>query len=295
MRKSRSGNRIGYEIHGDTQARPNIQQLFKHFPRNSINNCCPAIYFGIRNWERAINSARPSCASTDMEARRLTPHKTKLPAAEHAYRSIRAAIVSGHLEEGERLIEERLSEDLGLSRTPVREAIRRLTQEGFIERHGGYNTRVATFPADEMEQTFHIRQMLESYAAERAARLATDEDIASIRALSDLIARSTPPQSPADYQKISEANEAFHRKIVEAARSTRLTALMSTAFDIGMVDRTYRRYSTEELVRSANHHCEIADAIAARAPDWAGAAMRTHIRAAEVAAAKSSQLQDAAE
>ena len=230
-----------------------------------------------------------------MEARRLAPNKTKLPAAEHAYRSIRAAIVSGHLEEGERLIEERLSEDLGLSRTPVREAIRRLTQEGFIERHGGYNTRVATFPADEMEQTFHIRQMLESYAAERAARLATDEDIASIRALSDLIARSTPPKSPADYQKISEANEAFHRKIVEAARSTRLTALMSTAFDIGMVDRTYRRYSTEELVRSANHHCEIADAIAARAPDWAGAAMRTHIRAAEVAAAKSSQLQDAAE
>ncbi|NNJ75312.1 MAG: GntR family transcriptional regulator [Anderseniella sp.] len=230
-----------------------------------------------------------------MEVGRLETQKTKLPAAEHAYRSIRAAIVSGHLEEGERLIEERLSEDLGLSRTPVREAIRRLTQEGFIERHGGYNTRVATFPADEMEQTFHIRQMLESYAAERAARLATDEDIASIRALSDLIARLTPPQSPADYQKISEANEAFHRKVVEAARSTRLTALMSTAFDIGMVDRTYRRYSTEELVRSANHHCEIADAIAARAPDWAGVAMRTHIRAAEVAAAKSSQLQDAAE
>ena len=91
-----------------------------------------------------------------MEIHRLETPKTKLPAAEHAYRSIRAAIVSGHLEEGERLIEERLSEDLGLSRTPVREAIRRLTQEGFIERHGGYNTRVATFPADEMEQTFHI-------------------------------------------------------------------------------------------------------------------------------------------
>lgn len=225
----------------------------------------------------------------------MTPKPDKLPAAERAYRSIRSAIVSGQLEEGERLVEERLSEDLGLSRTPVREAIRRLTMEGFIERQGGYTTRVATFPADEMEQTFHIRQMLESYAAERAARLATAEDIAIIRALSDEISKHTPPKSPSDFQAISEANEAFHRKIVETARSPRLTALMSMAFDVGMVDRTYRRYNAEELVRSANHHREITDAIAANSPEWAGTAMRTHIRAAEVAAAKTGNQKGTAE
>jgi DNA-binding GntR family transcriptional regulator len=220
---------------------------------------------------------------------------TKLPAAEHAYRSLRSAIISGELKEGERLIEEKVSADLGLSRTPVREAIRRLTLEGFIERHGGYNTRVASFPEDEVEQTFHIRQMLESYAAERAARLATDEEIAQLRALSDQISRHTPPQTGEDYQKISEANEAFHRRIVDIAKSPRLSAMMSMAFDVGMVVRTYRRYTEEELVRSANHHQEITAAIAAHSPDWAGAAMRTHIRAAQLAAAKSYNLQDAAE
>jgi DNA-binding transcriptional regulator YhcF (GntR family) len=134
---------------------------------------------------------------------------TKLPAAEHAYRSIRSAIISGELEEGERLIEEKVSADLGLSRTPVREAIRRLTLEGFIERHGGYNTRVASFPEDEVEQTFHIRQMLESYAAERAARLATDEEIAQLRALSDQISRHTPPQTSDDYQKFPRPMKPF--------------------------------------------------------------------------------------
>lgn len=225
----------------------------------------------------------------------MDSQQTKLPAAEHAYRSIRASIISGELVEGERLIEERLSENLGLSRTPVREAIRRLTLEGFVERHGGYNTRVASFPADEMEQTFHIRQMLESYAAERAARLANDEEIAAIRALSDQISRHTPPRTSEDYKKISEANEAFHRKIVEVAKSPRLSAMMAMAFDVGMVVRTYRRYSEDELIRSANHHREITEAIAAHAPEWAGSAMRTHIRAAQVAAAKSSDLKDAAE
>lgn len=217
----------------------------------------------------------------------MTQPQKKMPAAEQAYRRIRNAIVSGDLEEGQRLTEERLSEELGLSRTPIRDAIRRLSLEGFIERHEGYNTRVATFPADEMEQSFHIRQFLESYAAERAARLATDADTAAIRALSDEISRLTPPRNTDDYQRISAANEAFHRKIVEVSRSPRLTAHMTMAFDIGMVDRTYRRYSEEELVRSAKHHREIADAIAARAPEWARSAMQTHVRAAEVAAARS--------
>ncbi|MEM1049914.1 MAG: GntR family transcriptional regulator [Pseudomonadota bacterium] len=216
----------------------------------------------------------------------MQPEK-KIPAAEQAYRNIRAAIVSGDLEEGDRLIEERLSKELGLSRTPVREAIRRLTLEGFIERNEGYNTRVAPVPADEMEQTFHIRQFLESYAAERAARLATDDDISEIRAICDEISRHTPPKCAEDYQKISVANEAFHRKIVEVSRSPRLTAHMMMAFDIVMVDRTYRRYSEDELIRSAKHHREITDAIAAHAPEWARTAMQTHIRAAEIAASRS--------
>ncbi|MFD0917184.1 GntR family transcriptional regulator [Pseudahrensia aquimaris] len=210
----------------------------------------------------------------------------KLAAAEYAYRSIRSDIVSGALAEGERLTEERLSRVLGLSRTPVRDAIRRLTHEGFIVRQSGYTTRVARFPEDEMKQAFDIRQMLESYACERAAMLATDEEVALITQYSEEIASLTPPKNEDEYARITEANEAFHRTIAQAARSPRLSALMTMAFDVGMVVRTYRRYSEEELIRSAGHHREIADAIRAKSPEWAGSAMRTHIRAAQTAAGK---------
>ena len=66
-------------------------------------------------------------------------------------------------------------------------------------------------------------------------------------------------------------------------------SIPSARLDIGMVDRTYRLYSEEELIRSAKHHREIADAVAAHAPDWARTAMQTHVRAAEAAAIRSVQ------
>jgi DNA-binding GntR family transcriptional regulator len=221
---------------------------------------------------------------------KLTDELPKGAAADTAYRKIRSDIISGVLEEGERLTEERISKKLGMSRTPVREALGRLTIEGFVERSGGYTTRVARFPADEAEQIFQIREMLEAYAAERAARMATPQDIIELRQLAEAILQNTPPKTKLQYQNIANANEQFHKKIVETARSPRLTALMSMAFDVGMVVRTYGRYTEEELVRSARHHLEIVEAITAHAPSWASNVMRTHIRAAEATISKSLEI-----
>lgn len=203
----------------------------------------------------------------------------RVNAAEHAYRTIRSDIVSGLLAEGERLTEKRLSEDLGLSRTPVREAIGRLILEGFVERQSGYTTRVAKFPEDEIEQIFQIRKLLETYAARRAARHAGEEDIAALKAILADMQAHTPPRTDEDYRVLTEANELFHRRIVTAARSPRLTALMTMAFDVGMVTRTYRIYSDTDLIRSLHHHAELIDAIEARAPEWAESLMAAHLLA----------------
>jgi DNA-binding GntR family transcriptional regulator len=200
-------------------------------------------------------------------------------AAEAAYRTIRAQIVSGELAEGERLTEKRLSKDLSLSRTPIREAIGRLILEGFVERQSGYTTRVARFPADEITQIFDIRCLLEAYSASRAAKHATAEDIADMRTVYATMKDHTPPRNEESYQVLTEANEAFHRIIVRAARSPRLTALMTMAFDVGMVVRTYRIYTDADLMRSLQHHAELIDAIEARAPDWAENVMRAHLLA----------------
>lgn len=207
------------------------------------------------------------------------PPPPRLNATEQAYQIIRNNILTGKLEEGERLTETRLSDDLGLSRTPIREAIGRLILEGFIERQTGYNTRVAYFPKDEAEQIYEIRRLLECYSAQRAARLATEEDIAELRRIHAAMKADTPPKDADAYQRLTSANEAFHHTIVGAARSPRLTALMTTALDVSMVVRTYSMFSQEDLQRSLNHHQEIIQAIEARAPEWAASVMSAHLLA----------------
>ncbi len=203
----------------------------------------------------------------------------KLNATEAAYRSIRAKIVSGEYLEGERLTEKRLSEEFGLSRTPIREAIGRLILEGFVENHGGYTTQVAAFPEDEVEQVYEIRRLLECYSARRAARLATQDEIARLWAIYDRMKADTPPATEDAHQRLTLANEEFHKEIVAAARSPRLKALIMTAFDMGMVVRTYRMFSDAELRRSLNHHAELIEAIEAREPEWAESVMSAHLLA----------------
>lgn len=210
----------------------------------------------------------------------------KLAAAELAYEAIRAKILSGELPPGERLTEQSIAADLELSRTPIRDAIKRLTHEGFVERGAGYSTRVAQFPEDELEQIFEIRRRLESYAAARAAELASPEHVRQLRELAVGMEAHIPPKSPEDYRAISAMNQDFHRIISEAARSPRLTAILSLAVDVGVVARTYYHYSDADLVRSSQHHRELVDAIAAGSPDWAASVMSSHVLAAAVSASK---------
>lgn len=209
----------------------------------------------------------------------------KQPAAEVAYQAVRARIMSGDLADGERLKEQTLASEMGLSRTPVREAITRLIHEGFVERGEGYSTRVASFPDGELDQIFEIRRRLESYAAERAAERATPRQIDELDALTSEMEALTPPKTEAAYQQIAVINATFHRIISDAAQAPRLKAVLAMAVDIGIVSRTYRSYSDADLIRSARHHRELVDAIRARAPDWASSVMSSHV----LAAARSAQ------
>ena len=200
--------------------------------------------------------------------------------AEQAYLSLRDDILAGRLAAGERLTEVTLAEALGISRTPVREAVKRLILEGFLIREPGQGLQVVTLTADEVEQIFEIRLRLESYAARRAARHATPAEIATLKTLADAMSAHTPPGCGADYDAISEANAAFHRQVMLAARSPRLGAMLSLAVNLGLVLRTYRMYSARDLTRSSQHHHELVEAIAARAPDWAASVMAAHLQAA---------------
>ncbi len=201
-------------------------------------------------------------------------------ASEHAYGALRQAIASGEFAGGQRLTEQMLSERFGISRTPIRDALRRLEMEGLIAAGTGRGFRVAEWTRDEIDQVFNIRAMLESYAIERAARLATDEQIEELGRLSELMIDHTPPRSDEDFRVLSDSNERFHKLIIEAAKSDRLARLISMTIDMALVFRTYKMYSERDLQRSSLHHREMAEALRARSPNWAASVMRSHLLAA---------------
>ena len=203
-----------------------------------------------------------------------------ISAAEAAYLAIRGDILDGIFAAEDRVTETGLADRLGLSRTPVREAIKRLLIEGFLRRSPGEGLRVAGLSPDEVQQIFRIRCMLEGYGARRAAAHATPADCAELRRLAEVMSANTPPRTPADFEAISRANAAFHSRIMAASHSPRLAAMLSLAVNLGLVLRTYQMYSAQDMIRQSRHHHDIAEAIAARDPDWAEAAMTAHVLAA---------------
>ena len=201
-------------------------------------------------------------------------------AAENAYASLRGDILNGALAPNTRLTEMMIADRLGLSRTPVREAIKRLIMEGFVSRAPGEGLRVVGLRADEIEQIFQARLMLETYATRRAAQFATQEQICELHVLADVITACTPPRDDADLKQLSECNAQFHSRIMEAAKAPRIRNMLAAAINLGLVLRTYRLYSERDLIRSSRHHHEIAEAIEARAPEWAASVMASHLQAA---------------
>ncbi|MBI1404358.1 MAG: FCD domain-containing protein [Porphyrobacter sp.] len=200
-------------------------------------------------------------------------------ASDTAYQAIRAHLISGAAKAGEQLTEDQLSQIAGVSRTPVREAVRRLVDELLLVRSESKRLFVADWSRDDIEEMFTLRQMLECHAAERAARRLSRtqvEELAAVnRRLRDAIAGDAP-----DVARFLEANRAFHEAIIDAAHSPRLGQLLGKLVEAPVVLRTARNYSLEDLRQSARDHDELVAAFAARDAEWARAVMGSHLRRA---------------
>ncbi|WP_084583856.1 GntR family transcriptional regulator [Sphingomonas azotifigens] len=199
-------------------------------------------------------------------------------AADTAYRIIRNDILSGALAPGEQIREEELAEACGVSRTPVREALRRLEAERLIRR-AAQRSFVAALSNEEVEEAFILRGMLEGHAAARAAERITQEDLeqlfASVAACARL-ARS----ADLDVDSFLLHNREFHATVLRAAGSERLSELLAAIVEQPVVMRTARRYSSEQIARSITEHEELAVAFRHRDPEWARSVMTAHVRRA---------------
>ncbi|WP_410218458.1 GntR family transcriptional regulator [Paracoccus sp. (in: a-proteobacteria)] len=203
-------------------------------------------------------------------------------ASERAYRELRLAIVEGQLPSDRKVTELALAERFNISRTPVREAIKRLLLEGLLERRKGQGLWCALPDDDQVREIFDLRLRLEAYAAGRAAERATAQQIDDIGRSAQRMADLAETASVTDdlITRIDQENARFHALIIESTQSKRLIHLVKATVDISLVSRTFRQFTTEQRRRSARHHLEIAAAIAARSPQWAERMMEVHILSA---------------
>jgi DNA-binding GntR family transcriptional regulator len=196
--------------------------------------------------------------------------------AESVYETLRAAIRDGALSEAEPLREGRLAARLTVSRTPVREALQRLTREGLIDHANGKGVAVPALDARDLEEIYEIRLALEPEAARLAARRARDSELEAMRAVLDQAA-SVGDRNP---RRLAALNARFGDLIGEASHNRRLGRLIRQHRDgiLRAEGTTLGHPGRADKARAEQR--ALLGAIEARDPDGAARAAREHLEAA---------------
>jgi DNA-binding GntR family transcriptional regulator len=198
-------------------------------------------------------------------------------AAESAYATLRNEILNGTRGMGERLREEEVGAAIGISRTPVREAFRRLAAEGLIEYEPNRGVKIASWTTRDVDEIFHIRGLLEPYACRLVANRG-EVDFDSLEELATEMEREASRERP-DLGRVSQLNNMFHAQIVRAAENDRLVTIHRSVVHVPLVMSTFGQYTTTELAASMSQHRDIVASLKSHDPDWAEAAMRAHLLA----------------
>lgn len=201
-------------------------------------------------------------------------------AVDRVYASLRKGILDGTYPQGTRLGEVDLADALGVSRTPVREALRRLGSEGLLSTLPNKGARVRTWGDDEIEDIFDLRALLEGHAAALAASRISDSEALFMGELVTRMEAATDDDDAIDIDVVTELNGAFHAAIVTASGNSLLPDMVNSLVHVPVVMRTYRLYSPARMRQSMHQHREVLEALTAGDSAWAEAVMRAHILSA---------------
>ncbi|MFJ9540737.1 GntR family transcriptional regulator [Streptomyces sp. NPDC101225] len=190
---------------------------------------------------------------------------------ERVLAGLRQEIISGTLRPGDRLVERELADRFGVSRVPVREAIRALVAEGFVHFETPRRALVRRLTRQDVQELFELREALEVYAAGLAAARATPEDLAQVEKLLDLAAAAT---GAGDAEAITDVNSRLHDRIVAMAGNSLLTEALEPV--AGRLRWMTRR--NEEWPHLLVEHRELYEAIASGDPERARAQALAHVR-----------------
>jgi DNA-binding GntR family transcriptional regulator len=197
--------------------------------------------------------------------------KTSVAAA----RLLRAAILSGELPAGQVLGEESLAKQLGISRTPIREALLRLHSDGLVEMPPNRPAAVRSFGPDDLYEMHSLRALLEGHAARVAAARLDDADFAALEA--SCARYGQLQKEDKDLPKLVDENFAFHTTIIEAAASDRLSAMIRQVSAVPLIYKSYMTYSIENRTTAWKDHLGILEALKARDAAEAEHRMKAHI------------------
>ncbi len=200
------------------------------------------------------------------------------PLRELVCENIRQAIIDGTFSPGERLMEIQLADEMGVSRTPVREAIRRLELEGFVVMIPRRGTYVADISIRDIAEIYEIRTCLDVLSAGLAAERITDEELEELNRLLVEIGHYAAEKS---MDKIVEADTAFHDVLYKASRNERLRSIISNLREQLTGIRGRSMSYPGRLAETMEEHRNLVDCIAAGNVERAQDAARIHIENAE--------------
>ncbi|WP_153029195.1 GntR family transcriptional regulator [Amycolatopsis sp. YIM 10] len=184
---------------------------------------------------------------------------------------LRERILNGRLKPGDRLVERDLAEDLGVSRVPVREAIRSLEADGFVVVQSPRRVVVRQLSKVDVEELFDVREALESMAAARAAERADKAGLRELKRLLEQAGRATAANKSA---RIAELNSRFHEEIITLAGNSLLSTVMQP-----LADRLHWLTSQNEHWSDLfAEHRELYEAIASGDPERARTCALEHVR-----------------
>jgi DNA-binding GntR family transcriptional regulator len=194
--------------------------------------------------------------------------------ASDVYAQILGAILSGHIAPGERIVQEKIAAEINVSRTPVREALLRLEQEGILEISGRSGFTIRQINAAEVGQIYQAREAVEGYAARLVSEAANPAQYLRIEKVI-LREEKLSSQNVEDY---FHANRRIHRAIVEETGNRYMLEQFDGIWNRGISFRLFAAIDTAELGASLAAHHVLLDAIKSGTPNEAQRAMILHIR-----------------
>lgn len=210
----------------------------------------------------------------DRAPRSLPPVNSAATLAEQLYSILEQAIIDGTLSPGERLHADELAKYFGVSRIPVRETLRALDANGWIEIRPRHGTYVRKRSSEELSNLFEVRSILEVEAAQLAAQRRTDEQLTELFVLVD---HGHECSSSGDLRGFAEANRSFHELVAQCAANDVLAKILH---DIGLRVRWYfATVSLERSRHSTEEHALMVRALQLKDGTRAATLARSHVEA----------------